>query len=128
MTTTELIAEMATRRGSKPSHGSDGKIPPQGGSVNTPQPPQDTPSKKKVCRFVYRGEGKPNPVPEEAFNSNDLPWQPGPACGGGLPPESALVVVLDYGDYFECREKNKKDLSWNYFLDSYVFEKWLVIK
>jgi hypothetical protein len=70
--------------------GSDGKKPPQGGSVNTPRPPQHpdatnakqstpdrkppkggtgtTPPEKKVCRFIYRGKGKFDPIPEDAFS------------------------------------------------------------
>jgi hypothetical protein len=43
---------------------------PSDSSVNTPRPPQDTPPA--------------------------LPWQPGPAAGGGLPPESAAEVLIDW--------------------------------
>ena len=106
--TAGVFANLKTRRGS------GGKKPPQGGlSTAPPQPPQDTPPKKKVCRFFYRGEGKPDPVPDDAFSDSiswqggpetcrsmvnfevketnmsdthqQLPWQPGPAKGGSVP-------------------------------------------
>jgi hypothetical protein len=85
---------------------------------------------KKACRFAYRGEGKPDPVPEEAF-SNDLPWQPGPACGGGLPPESAQEVLVDNGGlYCHGRYRHNEEMSipWGRCYQWDMVKKWLIIK
>lgn len=36
--------------------------------------------------------------PQPIYVKQELPWQPGPASGGGLPPESATEVLIDrYG-------------------------------
>jgi hypothetical protein len=112
----------------KSHHGSDGKKPPQGGSVNTPRPPQDAPSVKKVCRFTYRGKGKPDPIPEDAF-SNELPWQPGPAMGGGLPPDKQSTVLIDYGDEsYNLIKKTRHKGEWGPYPAWHLVTRWLIIK
>jgi hypothetical protein len=111
-------------------HGSVGKKPPQGGCVNTPRPPQDMRSEKKVCRFIYRGKGKPDPIPEDAF-SNELPWQPGPAQGGGLPPEWAQEILVYTGglyDHVKYRHNEFMNVPWEEYMSWDRVQKWLIIK
>jgi hypothetical protein len=76
-----------------------------------------------------------DPIPEDAFSS-ELLWQPGPAQGGGLPPETAEVVLALY--HYSIREWlvfQKEDNRWtcNQWdcsdeVEWDKVEKWLVIK
>jgi hypothetical protein len=107
-----VFADLKTRRGSA------GKIPPQGGSVNTPRPPQDTAAEKKVCRFVYRGVGKPDPIPEDAFSNtlaDQLAEKPESliACDGCGNMYSLIEIAIMEeetlcGICFHIRQRNEK--------------------
>jgi len=123
-----FAADLKTRRGS------DSKKPPQGGSVNAPRPPQDnTPSKKKVCRFVYRGEGKPNPVPEEAF-ANSISWQAGPGAGGTMPPGSVEEVLVEWSNEFDILYRDGDELWMSQRRSPWekrhwkLVDRWLILK
>ena len=60
-----------------------------------------------------------------------LPWQPGPACGGGLPPESAQEVLVDTGGLYchvRYRYNEAMSIPWERYYPWDMVQKWLIIK
>jgi hypothetical protein len=60
-----------------------------------------------------------------------VPWQPGPACGGGLPPESAQEVLVDTGGlYCHVRYRHTEVMSipWERYYPWDMVQKWFIIK
>jgi hypothetical protein len=56
----------------------------------------------------------------------NLPWQPGPAQGGRLPPDETKEIVLDYGDRREFITKTGHELRCHILI--HVPLRWLIIK
>ena len=58
-----------------------------------------------------------------------LPWQPGPAGGGGLPPDGQIVVLIDYGGkQYNTTRKTRYQGDWVPYPAWHLVQKWLIIK